>query len=419
MNNDEQCQMSKKAEIYVLDKDLTLYDPLKSPAVLHCVNLSLIRQDKDEVAECQLTFQVSPDLYQRINTQALFNLTPEIRIPLSDAALQPEDDVQIEVNLDPRFLPQLAEHITNANQVADYLQQLSQKQFDHPLLLTENWYALYVKQQQETGEAGYQTFWSYLQPFAFRRGNFSKEKITEAMSNFIKEWGQASTSEAIQEFLEQAAEQMSTAWKELTDELSGLTHDSVASAIEEIADAFEDVADHIADEPEESASKGQIFEAILDFFEVNEWPFVQIPEETTLRFAYRGESGQWDCYAVTRDAEHQFLFYSICPIAIPAERRLNMAEFLTRANRGLTIGNFEMDFDFGEISYKTSIDVTGDHLSTALIEGLVYANVTVMDVFLPSILAVIEGEVSPVEAIAHIENQSKIPVDSSHDKPVS
>ncbi|MGB5709470.1 MAG: YbjN domain-containing protein, partial [Waterburya sp.] len=87
----------------------------------------------------------------------------------------------------------------------------------------------------------------------------------------------------------------------------------------------------------------------------------------------------------------------------PQKQRLAMAEFLTRANYGITIGNFEMDFDSGEIHYKTSIDVGEDRLSTALVQQLVYANVTIADRYLPGIMAVIYGKVSPAEAIAQIE----------------
>lgn len=80
-----------------------------------------------------------------------------------------------------------------------------------------------------------------------------------------------------------------------------------------------------------------------------------------------------------------------------------MAEFLTRANYGLMIGNFEMDFNDGEIRYKTSIDVEGDNLSSALLKQLVYANVMTMDQYLPGIIAVIDGNISPVDANAKIE----------------
>jgi hypothetical protein len=88
----------------------------------------------------------------------------------------------------------------------------------------------------------------------------------------------------------------------------------------------------------------------------------------------------------------------------PADKRSAMAEFLPRANYGLTIGNFEMDFDSGEIHYKTGIDVEGDRLSTALVRQLVYANVAIVDRYLPGIMAVIYGNVSPMEAIAQIES---------------
>jgi hypothetical protein len=56
-----------------------------------------------------------------------------------------------------------------------------------------------------------------------------------------------------------------------------------------------------------------------------------------------------------------------------------IAEFLTRANYGMTISNFDLDFADREIRYKTSIDVQGDFLSFELIKQLVYANVTMMD----------------------------------------
>jgi hypothetical protein len=71
----------------------------------------------------------------------------------------------------------------------------------------------------------------------------------------------------------------------------------------------------------------------------------------------------------------------------------------------MIIGNFEMDFEDGEIRYKTSIDVEGDSLSSALIKRLVYANVMMMDAYLPGIMSVIYGDVEPKDAIAQVEGQ--------------
>jgi hypothetical protein len=69
------------------------------------------------------------------------------------------------------------------------------------------------------------------------------------------------------------------------------------------------------------------------------------------------------------------------------------------------IGNFELDLVDGEIRFKTSNDVKNDRLSSALFQPLVYTNVVMMDRYLPGIMAVIYGGVSPENAIAQIENE--------------
>jgi hypothetical protein len=90
-------------------------------------------------------------------------------------------------------------------------------------------------------------------------------------------------------------------------------------------------------------------------------------------------------------------------VKVPEDKRLIMADFLTRANYGLYIGNFEMDFNDGEVRYKTSIDVEGTELNTALITRVVYDNLAVMDRYLPGIMSVVFGGASPTEAIAQVE----------------
>ena len=50
-----------------------------------------------------------------------------------------------------------------------------------------------------------------------------------------------------------------------------------------------------------------------------------------------------------------------------------------------------------------SIDVEGDNLSFELIKQMVYANVMMMDEYLPGIMAVIEGKAEVKEAISLVE----------------
>ncbi len=97
--------------------------------------------------------------------------------------------------------------------------------------------------------------------------------------------------------------------------------------------------------------------------------------------------------------------YVVAPVNAPEELRTAVAEFITRANYGLRIGNFEMDFDDGEIRYKSSIDFEGVQLDKPLIKNAIYPAVQTMDRYLPNIMKLIygEGTKSPAELIAEIE----------------
>ena len=165
-------KISAKTENCYLNSELTLHDRTHSPLPIHAVTLTLTKQD-DTLSECRLNFQVSPELYQRIETEALFNLKPELRGSLSAGDFQPEPDIEIEATLQPDLLPRLAEHTTNLEEAAAYLQNLSQEQPDNPLLSTESWFALHVKQLRESGETGYSTFWAYLNPSVITQDNIS------------------------------------------------------------------------------------------------------------------------------------------------------------------------------------------------------------------------------------------------------
>ncbi|RKX27305.1 MAG: hypothetical protein DRP46_10030 [Candidatus Zixiibacteriota bacterium] len=150
---------------------------------------------------------------------------------------------------------------------------------------------------------------------------------------------------------------------------------------------------------------GQILETVLKFFSDDEWPFSRLGERPILRTGFAGDNGEWTCYAQVQEEQERFIFYSVCPVKAPEEKRPAMAEFLTRVNYGLVIGNFEMDFSDGEIRSKTSADFEGDRASVAVIKNLVYANVLTMDLYLPGIMSILYGDVSPAQAITQVEGK--------------
>ncbi len=248
----------------------------------------MLTKQEDTLSECRLTFEVSPELYQRIDTEALFNLKPQLRGPFSTGPFQPEPDIEFE---------------------------------------------------------------------------------------------------------------------ELVDTGLAVTESAISEIFEEVTSAFEELTEAATEAYAPSAtSKEEILPIIVNFFTYDDWPFAKIKGEPVLRMMFESKNGKWTCYAKARPEQAQFVFYSICPVNIPENKRLAIAEFIALANYGTIIGNFDLNFASGEIRYKTSIDVEGSTLTFPQIKQLVYTKVMMMDQYLPGIMSVIAGGMEVKDAIAQIES---------------
>ena len=148
---------------------------------------------------------------------------------------------------------------------------------------------------------------------------------------------------------------------------------------------------------------GPVYDAMVRFFREDDWKFEQVEGKPILRMGFAGDNGKWTCVARAIEDAQQFIFYSLAPVSVPEDKRREMAEFITRANYGMRIGNFEMDFSDGELRYKSSIDVEDDRLSSPLIRHMVYPNVLMMDKYLPGILGILYGNKTARQAVEEIE----------------
>jgi hypothetical protein len=153
----------------------------------------------------------------------------------------------------------------------------------------------------------------------------------------------------------------------------------------------------------EHANAVNAFRTLGNFLEEDGWS----PERVEQRYAYRsyyfGKHGELRCYAQIRADLQQFIFYAVATFRVAEDSRLAVAEFITRANYGLRIGNFEMDFSDGEVRYKSSIDFEGERLTRNLIKYAIYPVVQTMDYYMPGLMKVAFGGMAPHEAIQEIE----------------
>ena len=162
-----------------------------------------------------------------------------------------------------------------------------------------------------------------------------------------------------------------------------------------------------------------LFSTLIDYMEEEEWKYEILEGETIIRFHFKGRAGRLLCYGEVDEEKYWLIFYSYMPVNAPPDKMATVAEFLSRANRGMRIGNFELDFDDGEIRYKTSLDVEGGELTNKMIDNLLRANLHTMDRYFTGLMELIYGEKAASEIIKRIETPpgDLDPLDADDDGP--
>jgi hypothetical protein len=96
----------------------------------------------------------------------------------------------------------------------------------------------------------------------------------------------------------------------------------------------------------------------------------------------------------------QFVFYLIFGVSAAPDVRDEAARFITRANYGLTIGGFELDYDDGQLQFRSSVDFEGVGLSEKLIANVILPATSAVDRFAEGLMDVLAGRKDAEEAIA-------------------
>lgn len=151
-----------------------------------------------------------------------------------------------------------------------------------------------------------------------------------------------------------------------------------------------------------------IAEQVQAFFHEYGWKFEchelhQGSERAETYFSMGMGLSNGNVHIVTHIQNSRLAFFCALPFCAPEARRGAMAEAITRANYGLTLGNFEMDFRDGELRYRTSMDTANGELTRAMVACLYGANTGTVNRYLPALQMVAMSEANPALAIEAVE----------------
>lgn len=162
---------------------------------------------------------------------------------------------------------------------------------------------------------------------------------------------------------------------------------------------------HEAEYDHDESNGARAFALLYNFLQEDGWNPQQLPDRQVYRMGFQGRNGLLQCYAQIRIEAEQLICYAQAPIKVPEERRHAVGEYLTRANYGMYVGNFEMDYNDGEVRFKSSIDFEDEVLTFNLIRNTIYPAVRLMDTYLPGLMKVVYGGTDPKAAVDEIEQQ--------------
>jgi hypothetical protein len=122
-------------------------------------------------------------------------------------------------------------------------------------------------------------------------------------------------------------------------------------------------------------------EVVIDFVKRKQWQYEQFNEEI-IKLVFNGKNAQWSYLIAMHEESQEICCYSVYPETIAEEQRGKFAVFITGINYELNIGNFEMDFDDGELRFRTSLSLSKETLNAELLEKIVTANLETMNAYI-------------------------------------
>lgn len=129
-------------------------------------------------------------------------------------------------------------------------------------------------------------------------------------------------------------------------------------------------------------------------------------ERTIFQLGMALDNGKSDCIIDINETTDKILIYFYLPSTFPKNKRNLAAEYITRVNFDLLIGNFDLDYNDGEVRYRCSYvyDKYSDtHEELAFLRYFI-ASCKKMDKHLPGFMSLIYSNVTPQDALMYVEN---------------
>jgi len=143
---------------------------------------------------------------------------------------------------------------------------------------------------------------------------------------------------------------------------------------------------------------------VEEYLKSQNWKYEFSEEEGLFRFGMSLENKMNNCRMVILVGDELFTSYAIAPVSADADTMAQMSNYLTRANYGLKIGNFELDYHDGEIRYKATLFCGETVPALDAVERVADMPFRMMERYGGGLLNVLFANADPASEIAKIDD---------------
>ncbi len=159
-----------------------------------------------------------------------------------------------------------------------------------------------------------------------------------------------------------------------------------------------------SEDPATKHDRGTPLETVKHVLELAKLDPKPIEDETGFTVTFKDASApNVTGTALVLEDDRRFLFYMELDQHAPPKTRAHVAEFITRANSGLSIGNFELDYSNGAVRFKTTVDYADSDLPSVFVRNAILDAMDGTETYGGALIEVIKGKKSPKEAIEEVE----------------
>jgi hypothetical protein len=174
--------------------------------------------------------------------------------------------------------------------------------------------------------------------------------------------------------------------------------DGALTCVEECEQGMDDNEELIEETDDGLVFGTPLLDTLREMLNTRQYKYQEFDDDSIF-MVVRGPLGAYSLFLTTDEKREVVRVTGSYGAAIPEPRRRAIGEAVSRANMLLGVGNFDLDFDDGELRFRNSVDVEGGLFTARMADNLLGCTLYNLDRYADAFMRIAFGEIEPLDAL--------------------